>query len=145
MFILWRKELNEILLFERCFFHQRVNSHLVFIFFVIEWSSTFLFCLQEYRFKRSFCWKLKKWLLHRLNLWLKFHRGRSSRPEVFCKTGVLRHFTKFTGKHLCQSLFFSCNFIKKETLPQVLSCEFCEISKNTFLNRTPLLVASSED
>ena len=31
---------------------------------------------------------------------------RSSRPEVFCKKGVLRNFTKFTGKHLCQSLFF---------------------------------------
>ena len=25
------------------------------------------------------------------------------------------------------------NFIKKETLAQVFSCEFCEISKNTFL------------
>ena len=25
-----------------------------------------------------------------------------------------------------------CNFIKKETLAQVLSCEFCEIFKNTF-------------
>ena len=32
---------------------------------------------------------------------------RSSRPEVFCKKGVLRNFTKFTGKHLCQSLFFN--------------------------------------
>ena len=30
---------------------------------------------------------------------------RSSRPEVFCKKGVLRNFAKFTGKHLCQSLF----------------------------------------
>ena len=26
----------------------------------------------------------------------------------------------------------ACNFIKKETLAQVLSCEFCDISKNTF-------------
>ena len=26
---------------------------------------------------------------------------RSSRPEVFYKKGVLRNFTKFTGKHLC--------------------------------------------
>ena len=26
----------------------------------------------------------------------------------------------------------TCNFIKKETLAQVFSCEFCEISKNTF-------------
>ena len=27
----------------------------------------------------------------------------------------------------------SCNFIKKETLAQLFSCEFCEISKNNFL------------
>ena len=26
----------------------------------------------------------------------------------------------------------ACNFIKKETLPQVFSCEFCEIFKNNF-------------
>ena len=25
-----------------------------------------------------------------------------------------------------------CNFIKKDTLAQVFSCEFCEIFKNTF-------------
>ena len=31
----------------------------------------------------------------------------SSHPEVFCKKGVLRNFTKFTGKRLCQSLFFN--------------------------------------
>ena len=60
---------------------------------------------------------------------------RSSRPEVFCKKGVLRNFTKFTGKHLCQSFFLNkvaASFIKKETLAQVFSCEFCEISKSTF-------------
>ena len=34
------------------------------------------------------------------------------------------------------------NFIKKETLAQVFSCEFCENSKNTFLHRTPLVAAS---
>ena len=40
-----------------------------------------------------------------------------------------------------------CNFSKKETLAQVFSCEFCEISKNTFFYRTPLVAASgrSED
>ena len=31
---------------------------------------------------------------------------RSSRPELFCRKGALRNFAKFTGKHLCQSLFF---------------------------------------
>ena len=34
------------------------------------------------------------------------------------------------------------NFIKKETLAQVFSCEFCKISKNTFSYRTPLVAAS---
>ena len=31
----------------------------------------------------------------------------SSRPEVYCKKGVLRNFTKFTGKHLLQSIIFN--------------------------------------
>ena len=44
---------------------------------------------------------------------------RSSRLEVFCKKSVLRNFTKFTGKYLCQSLIFSevagrsVNLVKK--------------------------------
>ena len=62
-------------------------------------------------------------------------------PEVFCKKCFLRNFAKFTGKHLCKSLFLNkiaglrqqnrlaglilrpetCNFIKKETLAQVFS------------------------
>ena len=43
---------------------------------------------------------------------------RSSRPEVFCRKRVLNNFARFTGKQLCQSLFFNkvaglqaCNFI----------------------------------
>ena len=73
---------------------------------------------------------------------------RSSRPDVFYEKGVLRNFAKFTGKHLCQSLFFNkvagaaYHFIKKKTLAQVFFCEFCEISKNTFFYRTPLVAAS---
>ena len=49
--------------------------------------------------------------------------------------GVLRNFAKLTGKHLCQILFFNKvvkKVFKKETLAQVFSCEFCQISKNTF-------------
>ena len=33
--------------------------------------------------------------------------SRSSRPEVFCKKGIVRNFTKFTEKHLRQRLFFN--------------------------------------
>ena len=68
---------------------------------------------------------------------------------MFCKKDVLRSFTKFTGKHLCQSLFYNkgvglrpATLLKKETLAKVFSCEFCGISKNTFLHRTPLVTAS---
>ena len=34
-------------------------------------------------------------------------KERSSRPDVFCKKGVIRNFPKFIGKHLCQSFFFN--------------------------------------
>ena len=31
---------------------------------------------------------------------------------------------------------------REETLAQVFSCKFCEISKNTFFHKTPLVAAS---
>ena len=53
--------------------------------------------------------------------------------EDFCKKCVLKNFAKFTGKHLCKSLFFNkvAGFIKKETPVQVFPCEFWE-NKNTY-------------
>ena len=56
---------------------------------------------------------------------------------MFWEKRVLRDFTKFTGKHLLTIKtperrfrvfivnYETCNFIKKETLAQVFSCEFC--------------------
>ena len=38
---------------------------------------------------------------------IRYWKCRSSRPEVFCKKGVLRNFAKFTGKHMRQSHFFN--------------------------------------
>ena len=59
----------------------------------------------------SFSWKYLMVLIlsaHTLRFWWndKNQKQRSSRPEVFCKKGVRNNFTKFRGKHLCQSLFF---------------------------------------
>ena len=56
---------------------------------------------------------------------------RSSHHKCSMKKGVLRSFRPQ-----------ACNFIKKETLAQVFSCEFCEISKNTFHHRTLLVPGS---
>ena len=53
--------------------------------------------------------------------------------------GLLQNFAQFSGKHLCQSLFFNkvagaaCSFVKKEILVQVFSSEFCKILKRIFL------------
>ena len=55
-------------------------------------------------------------------------RFQSSHQRCSVRKGVLRNFTKFKGKHLCLSLLF----IKVAGLTQVFSCEFCELSKNTF-------------
>ena len=54
------------------------------------------------------------------------------------KKDILKNFPKFTGKHLCQSLFLiklqteACDFIKKETLAQVFSCKLFETFKSAF-------------
>ena len=61
--------------------------------------------------------------------------------------GALKNFAKFTGKQQCQSTFFKKVVglrpaLLKETLAQVYFVEFCEISKNTFFYRTPLVAAS---
>ena len=39
----------------------------------------------------------------------------------------------------------ACKFIKKEALAQILFCKFCEISKNTYIFKTPLVAASEKN
>ena len=60
--------------------------------------------------------RLRRSVLIKKNLINFFHASFSIPAEK----GVLRNLTKFRGKHLCQRLV------------QVFSCQFCEISKNTF-------------
>ena len=73
--------------------------------------------------------------------------SRSSRPEVFCKKGALKNFTTFTGKYLCQSLFFNkvAGLRPATLLKRVpgtgVSRKFCEIFKNTYFCRTPPVAA----
>ena len=60
-------------------------------------------------------------------------------------------FAKFTGKQLRRSLFLNkvyrpeaYNFIKKETLAQVFSCEFAKFQGTPFFNTTHPVVASEK-
>ena len=66
---------------------------------------------------------------------LFFNKIAGLRPPNFLERR-LQHVLSY-GKHLCQSLF-----LKKETLPQVFSCEFCEIFKNTFFTEHLWMAAS---
>ena len=61
-------------------------------------------------------------------------------PEVFCKKVVLRNFEKFTGKHLCQSLFFSkvaglraATLLKKKLWHRWFSVNFAKFLRKLFL------------
>ena len=74
---------------------------------------------------------------------------KSSRPEVFCKKGALRNFTKFTGKHLCQSLFFNkvaglrhATLLKNRLWRRCFPVNFVKILRTTFFHRTTLVAAS---
>ena len=66
---------------------------------------------------------------------------RSSHQRCSVRKGVLRNFTKFTGKQLCWRPE-ACNFIKKEALTQVFACEFCEIYKGIFFTEHLWITAS---
>ena len=60
--------------------------------------------------------------------------SRSNHQRCSTEKDVPKNFTTFTGKHLCLSLF-SIELLPatllKETPTKVLSCEYCEIFKNT--------------
>ena len=69
-------------------------------------------------------------------MFLHVNRYKSSRSQIPFKTGVLKNFAIFTGKHLCWSLFlikFLFNKVSLQMTPtQVLSYEYCKIVRNSF-------------
>ena len=58
------------------------------------------------------------------------------------KKSVMRNFAKFIRKHVCRNLFFDkvkhCRSAASSSAG--VSCEFCEICKNTFFSRRLLLI-----
>ena len=64
-------------------------------------------------------------------------------PEVFFKKGVLRIFTKFIGKHLCQRLFFNkvagprpATLLKKSLWHRCFPINFAKFLRTPFLQNT---------
>ena len=68
---------------------------------------------------------------------------RSSRLGVFCRKDVLRNFGKFTGKHLCLSLFFNkvvglrpATLLKKRLWHKCFPVNFVKFLRTPFLQNT---------
>ena len=92
-----------------------------------------------------FCWN---W-----TIFCKYEGNILKRFQSSIKVKIFNYFSISIGKYFwCYKTFFiemknalwtsniklydllyNCNFIKKEALAQVFSCEFCKVSKNTFL------------
>ena len=75
----------------------------------------------------------------------RFYGGKSFElPEAVSrgcsvKKGVPKNFTKFTGKHLCQSLFFrpqACNFIEKRLWLNSFPVHFEKFLETSFSQNT---------
>ena len=68
----------------------------------------------------------------------------SRRSEVYWKKGVLRNFTKFTGKYLCQSIFLNTNaglsseafLFKKRLWRRCFPLNFMKFLRTPFLQNT---------
>ena len=71
---------------------------------------------------------------------------RSSHRRCSVRKGILKNLAKFTGKHLCQTLIkflaLACNFIEKEALTEMFSCEFCETDKLFYRKRCFYVVST---
>ena len=69
--------------------------------------------------------------------------SRSSHQRCSMKKGVLRNSTKFTGKHLCQRLFFNkvaglrpATLLKKSLWHRCFPVNFVEFLRTPFLQNT---------
>ena len=82
--------------------------------------------------------KIRYWILVKIYIFswdnTAFRCGISLLPENKAL------FFSILQKQSSQRCSVACNYVKKEALAQVFSCEFCEISKNTFY-RTPPVAA----
>ena len=68
---------------------------------------------------------------------------RTSHQRYFVRKGVFRNFTKFTGKHLCQSLFFNKvaglrppTLLKKRLWHRCFPMNFVKFLRTPFLQNT---------
>ena len=106
--------------------------------------------------QQSFLCQNLRWRYYKTNSWWSFSLNVHRIPPVIANAALYwtllnadesKHSSLTVdnitvGKESFRSSHRACNFIKKETLAQVFSCEFCEISKNTFFTEYLLATGS---
>ena len=114
-------------------------------------SNTQIFLKISDIFRKAFfiCIRGKHFILQILHAvkslnWFKMKKNKNYgvATEVFCSKGVLRNFTKFTGKHLCQRLFFNkvaglrpATSLKKRLWHRCFPMNFVKFSITTFFKK----------
>ena len=83
------------------FFYKRLHIEILWI-----WNKLYIFWRDRDR-RTQF---IGRTLSFRKNISVKSEKLQKQPPECSIKKGVLKNFEKFTGKHLCQSLFFKKSF-----------------------------------
>ena len=81
------------------------------------------------------------WFLYECNidlLWVNNRQVEKQPPELFYKKGVLKHFAKLIGKHVCQSLFFDkVGDLRSATLlKRCFPVNFVKLLRTSFLQNT---------
>ena len=78
------------------------------------------------------------------------HIDRSSHQRCSIRKGIFRNFAKFTGKHLCQSIFFNkvaglrpATLLKKRLWHRCFPANFAKFLRTPFLQNTSLFSYSS--
>ena len=131
--------------FDECFlFHVITGWHFFLYKYIVTQrfgATAMLLCSLKQVFWKKFSFYVRYPHNNIIMLLVAF---RSSPMEVFCRKNVLGNFAKLTGKHLHERLSFNIKMQALDLRPENLlkrlwhrcfSCEFCEISKNSFFRK----------
>ena len=114
--------LNKLIKRERKILFRRKMKHFLLTFAWFMQKQDYNYCsgyvlqvlLNPKTCRPSIYWMIneqrwfEKWLLERMNQYSRsFRRTEAATSSVLLKKVFFRNFTKFTGKRLCQSLFFN--------------------------------------
>ena len=113
---------------------------------IIVWSNAEKTFYLHIHVNKSCIHQIWKRLVHKklLNLRIIFQTEvQKQLKELFCRKPVVRNFTKSTGKHVCQSLFFNevaglrpATLLKKRLWRRCFLVNFAKFVRTLFLQNT---------